>query len=206
MSGAVRWNLQCCRESNTSLPEDRGDEPGEVAASAPPPRVLGPFFNARGRVNRDLKKCRRPALREQLSAGRSEGDEGPGFVHRDPDTLDRGFEARAVLGRATPVTEEKRLVDFLDVDAPLYRLDRIGDFEDPARGFFRVGIGAGSGVLHAAALSSLSTPRATILIASSGNGRCSALASSHGARIHPRPWSGSSTLPLGGSARHRSRP
>ena len=38
-------------------------------------------------------------------------------------------------------------------------------------------------VFHAAALSSLSTPRATILIASSGNGRCSALASSHGARI-----------------------
>ena len=36
---------------------------------------------------------------------------------------------------------------------------------------------------HAAALSSLSTPRATILSASSGNGRCNALASSQGARI-----------------------
>src|SRR5829696_83469 len=35
---------------------------------------------------------------------------------------------------------------------------------------------------HAAVLSSLSAPRATILIASSGNGRCSVLASSHGAR------------------------
>ena len=44
-------------------------------------------------------------------------------------------------------------------------------------------VGAVSGVFHAAALSSLSAPRATILIASSGNGRCSALASSHGARI-----------------------
>jgi len=31
-------------------------------------------------------------------------------------------------------------------------------------------------IRHAAALSSLSAPRATILIASSGNGRCSALA------------------------------
>ena len=36
----------------------------------------------------------------------------------------------------------------------------------------------------AAARSSLSVPRATILRASSGNGRCNALASSHGARIH----------------------
>jgi hypothetical protein len=39
------------------------------------------------------------------------------------------------------------------------------------------------GRIHAAALSSLSAPRATILIASSGKGRWSALASSHGARI-----------------------
>jgi hypothetical protein len=37
---------------------------------------------------------------------------------------------------------------------------------------------------HAAARSSLSTPRATILSPSSGNGRCNAFASSHGARIH----------------------
>ena len=36
----------------------------------------------------------------------------------------------------------------------------------------------------AAARSSLSAPRMTILSASSGSGRCSALASSHGARIH----------------------
>ena len=35
----------------------------------------------------------------------------------------------------------------------------------------------------AAARSSLSAPRMTILSASSGNGRCNALASSHGARI-----------------------
>jgi len=37
--------------------------------------------------------------------------------------------------------------------------------------------------LHAAARSSLSAPRMTILSALSGNGRCNALASSHGARI-----------------------
>jgi DNA-binding Xre family transcriptional regulator len=41
----------------------------------------------------------------------------------------------------------------------------------------------GVGRFHAAALSSFSAPRATILIALSGKGRCSALASSHGA--HP---------------------
>jgi hypothetical protein len=53
-------------------------------------------------------------------------------VHLQPAALDRKFEARAVLGRAAAVTEEERLVDLLDVDAPLYRLDRIGDFEDRA--------------------------------------------------------------------------
>src|SRR6476620_5979882 len=42
----------------------------------------------------------------------------------------------------------------------------------------------GPGCRHAAAgLSSLSAPRITILSASSGKGRCNALASSHGARI-----------------------
>jgi hypothetical protein len=61
------------------------------------------------------------------------------------------------------------------VEAPLNGLDRVGDLEDVTRGFFRVGVGARGGVFHAAALPSLSTPRATIRIASSGNGRCSAL-------------------------------
>jgi hypothetical protein len=42
----------------------------------------------------------------------------------------------------------------------------------------------------AAARSSLSVPRATILRASSGKGRCNALASSHGARIHTSYSSG----------------
>ena len=51
------------------------------------------------------------------------------------------------------------------------------------RGLFRVSVGAGGGVFHAAASSSLSAPRATIRIASSGRGRCNTLASSHGA--HP---------------------
>jgi hypothetical protein len=67
--------------------------------------------------------------------------------------------------------------------AVLHNVDLGGDLEELARGLFRVGIRTGCGVFHAATLSSLSAPRATILIASSGNGRCSALASSHGARI-----------------------
>lgn len=37
--------------------------------------------------------------------------------------------------------------------------------------FIRIGAGAGGGVFHAAALSSLSVPRATIVSASSGDGR-----------------------------------
>jgi hypothetical protein len=67
-------------------------------------------------------------------------------VRLEPAALDREFEARAVLGRAAAVTEEKRLVDFLNVDAPLNRLDRIGDFEDAARGLLWIGKGAGGEV------------------------------------------------------------
>ena len=74
-------------------------------------------------------------------------------MHLEPTALDREFDACVVLGRAAAVTEEKRLVDLLDVDAPLYWLDRIGDFEDPARGFFRVGIGAGGGLSHCQGIS-----------------------------------------------------
>jgi hypothetical protein len=47
-------------------------------------------------------------------------------MHLEPAALDREFEARAILGRAAAVSEEKRLVDFLDVDAALNWLDRIG--------------------------------------------------------------------------------
>jgi hypothetical protein len=41
---------------------------------------------------------------------------------------------------------------------------------------------------HAAALSSLSAPRMTILSAPSGSGRCNAFASSYGARISDVPF------------------
>lgn len=56
-------------------------------------------------------------------------------MHLEPAALDREFEARAILGRAAAVTVEKRLVDFLDVDAALNWLNRVRDLEDPARGF-----------------------------------------------------------------------
>jgi hypothetical protein len=51
------------------------------------------------------------------------------------------------------------------MDAALHRLDRIGDLEDSARGLFRFGVGADNSAFYAAALSSLSAPRATTLIA-----------------------------------------
>ena len=60
-------------------------------------------------------------------------------MHFEPAALDRKLEACAILGRAAAVTEQKRLVDLLDVDAALNRLDRIGDFENSTGGFFRVG-------------------------------------------------------------------
>ncbi len=61
-----------------------------------------------------------------------------------------------------------------------------------------------SGHQLSAARSSLSAPRATIFRASSGNGRCDALASSHGTRIQTSrsaPSSGSPALILDGSVR-----
>src|SRR3981189_2280618 len=103
--------------------------------------------------------CWAGAAKRTTRASWREGDEGPGFVQLEPAAVDREFEARAVFGRAAVIAKQKRLRDFLDVDAALNRLDRVGDFEDSASGFFRVGIGAGGGEFHAAALSSLSTPR-----------------------------------------------
>jgi hypothetical protein len=57
---------------------------------------------------------------------------------------------------------------------------RLHDFRIITVDWFALGGGR-----YAAARSSLSAPRITILSASSGTGRCSALASSHDARIHP---------------------
>jgi hypothetical protein len=93
----------------------------------------------------------------------------------EPAALDREFEARAaVLGPAPAVDKQKRTVDPFDLDAALNRLDHVSDFNGSARAFSGwIGVRADGGVFHAAALSSLSTPRATILIASSGSGRCS---------------------------------
>ena len=87
-------------------------------------------------------------LSDQLCARWREGDESPGLMQLEPAAVDREFEADAVLGRAAPVTEQERLVDFLDVDAALNRLDRVGDFEYPARGLFRVGVGSGGSQFH----------------------------------------------------------
>jgi hypothetical protein len=55
---------------------------------------------------------------EELRAWRREGDESSGFVHLEPAALDRELEARAIFGWTTAVSKQKRLVDFLDVDAP----------------------------------------------------------------------------------------
>ena len=70
---------------------------------------------------------------EQLRARRREGDESPWTRASEPAAFDCEFEARAVLSRAAAVTEQERLVDFLDVDAALNGLDRVGDLDDPAR-------------------------------------------------------------------------
>jgi hypothetical protein len=40
-------------------------------------------------------------------------------VHLEPAAIDGEFEACTIFGRAAAVPEEKRLVDFIDVDAAL---------------------------------------------------------------------------------------
>jgi hypothetical protein len=93
-------------------------------------------------------------------------------VHHEPAAIDGELHAGGVFGRAAAVAKQERFVDLLDMDtAVLDRLDGIGDFEDAARGLIRIGVRVVGGEFQAAALSSLSAPRATILIASSGNGR-----------------------------------
>ncbi len=64
-------------------------------------------------------------------------------MQREPAAVDRELEASGVLGRAAAISKKKRPVDFLDTNtAVLHRLDRVGDLEDPAAAFFRIGKGA----------------------------------------------------------------
>jgi hypothetical protein len=86
-------------------------------------------------------------LQANSSAPAGEGDEGSGFVHLEPAALDRERKACAILGRAAAIAKQKRLVDFLDMDAAL-KLDRVGDFEDAARGLLWIGKGARGSVFH----------------------------------------------------------
>ena len=71
-------------------------------------------------------------------------------MHRQPAAIDGEIHAAAIFRRTAAIAKQKRLVDFLDVDAALNWLDRIGDLEDPARVFFWIGIGAVGGVLGGA--------------------------------------------------------
>jgi hypothetical protein len=59
----------------------------------------------------------------------------------------------------------------------------LANFDQLARGGIWIAERVRLDELHAAARSSLSAPRITILSASSSNGRCNAFASSQGARI-----------------------
>src|SRR5258708_6598581 len=74
-----------------------------------------------------------------------------------------------------------RLRQLGDVAAAILQRDELASARDRDR-FVKRSFPAAI-ILHAAAWSSLSDPRATIMSASSGNGRCSAFASSQDARI-----------------------
>jgi hypothetical protein len=95
--------------------------------------------------------------------------------------------ARAMPARnwsGVPLALRKALFDQLNVNpAVLRRLDRVGDLHQLARR--GVGINEGAGLYefrHAAILSSLSATRVDYLQRVIRSGRCSAFASSQGAR------------------------
>src|SRR6516225_8736781 len=94
--------------------------------------------------------------------------------------LDPGAEVVAAASY-----RKKRRIDALDINPTvLHGLNVVRDLDDLTRGGVRIGEGTfGHELFHAAIRSSLSSLRMTILSASSGSGRCSALASSQGARI-----------------------
>src|SRR5262249_4149194 len=108
---------------------------------------------------------------------------GAALVPPEPTKRDGTRDTGAEIFTAG-ASRQKRRVDPLDVDATvLHCLDAARDFDQLACGDIGTGEGARRDESHAAILSSLSAPRMTTLSASSGNGRCSAFASSHGARI-----------------------
>ena len=95
--------------------------------------------------------------------------------------------ARSIPARkSSPLPPAARNIHPLGINpAGLHGFDAIRDLDDLARG--DIGIGEGMichELFHAATRSSLSSPRMTILSASSGSGRCRAFASSHGC-AHP---------------------
>ena len=100
------------------------------------------------------------------------------LVQLEPAFLDRAIEAGLVFRRRALGLEQEQPVDLLDLDPVVIdRLAGIGVFEQLPRRGFRLGVGAvGSKFHQAVILSSLSGRLATILSASSGNGRCTALA------------------------------
>jgi len=73
-------------------------------------------------------------------------------------------------------------LDFIETHI-LHNFESVRVLHQSAPHMLRICKGSVGGELHAEALSSLSAPRITIFSASSGNGRCNAFASSHGARI-----------------------
>ena len=73
-------------------------------------------------------------------------------MHRQPAAIDGEFHAAAIFRRTAAIAKQKRLVDLLNVDAALNRLDQVSDFEDSPRGFLRVGVGAGGGGISCSSL------------------------------------------------------
>ena len=81
-----------------------------------------------------------------------------------PALGNRAGEPGAVLLRRAAFLEQELAVDCLDEDAAvLHRLGRVADLKQLAGGLFRISKWSGRGLLHAAALSSLSDPRATMV-------------------------------------------
>jgi hypothetical protein len=92
---------------------------------------------------------RAAALGEQFGTRLGELHKGAALMHHELAALDCEPQAGAILGRRGALLVEKRRVDLLDMDtAILHRLDRAGDLDQFAGGFFRVGVDTGFGEFH----------------------------------------------------------
>jgi len=90
--GPVLWNPRCCRESNPSLPVDRGDKPGESGGPSVLPPSWGRSHSEAGEWRIKRIPCRQSAPTK--SAGQPKPWEASSWSRAKVDKPGRSIEWR----------------------------------------------------------------------------------------------------------------